>query len=50
MTRKLCPEDGVSEQEQAYTVALESVARFEIDGNRLTLFDARGRDAASYQG
>ena len=40
---------GVAEQEQGYTAALESVAGFEIVANRLTLLDADGRDAATFE-
>jgi heat shock protein HslJ len=51
MTQKLCTEpDGVTQQEQVYTAALGTVASFEIIGNELTLLDAQGRDAATYQG
>jgi heat shock protein HslJ len=51
MTQKLCTEpEGVTEQEQVYTAALGTVTSFEIVGNELTLLDAQGRDAATYQG
>jgi heat shock protein HslJ len=42
--------EGIAEQEQAYGAALESVVKFEIAGDKLTLLDDQGRDAATYQG
>lgn len=42
-TRMLCAEpEGIMEQESAYLAALQRVARFEISGPRLTLFDEDG--------
>jgi heat shock protein HslJ len=49
-TQKLCPDtDGVDQQELEYFSVLDTVATFQVDGNSLTLFDAQGRDAATYQ-
>jgi heat shock protein HslJ len=40
---------GVAAQEQAFATTLGTVVGFEIVGNRLTLLDAQGRDAAQFE-
>ena len=40
---------GVAQQEQGYAAALATVVKFETTGNKLTLLDAQGQDAATYQ-
>jgi len=48
-TRKACPEPaGVMEQESAYLDVLETVARYELAGDQLTLLRSDGTTAASY--
>lgn len=48
-TEMYCGEPaGVMEQETAYLNALSKVARYTIDGNRLTLFDADGLRMAEF--
>jgi heat shock protein HslJ len=47
---KICTTpDGVAQQEQGYATALATVVKFETAGNKLTLLDAQGQDAATYQ-
>jgi heat shock protein HslJ len=41
-TRRLCPEAGLMEQEQAFLKALEAVATTRMEGNRVELRDAQG--------
>ncbi len=41
-TRKLCPGEGVMEQEQAFLRALEAATTVRIEGNRLELRDDKG--------
>lgn len=41
-TRRMCPVDGVMEQEQAFFKALESVATMRMEGDRLELRTAGG--------
>jgi heat shock protein HslJ len=49
-TRMACREPaGVMEQESAYLAALSKVARYNINGNRLTLFDADGLVMAEFE-
>jgi heat shock protein HslJ len=49
-TRKMCAEpEGVMEQEQAYLAALESVARYRAQGERLGLLDAEGKRVATFE-
>jgi heat shock protein HslJ len=40
---------GIAVQEQAFAAALATVVGFEIVGDRLTLLDAQGRDAAQFE-
>lgn len=48
-TEMYCGEPvGLMEQETAYLNAISKVARYAIDGNRLTLFDAEGRIMAEF--
>jgi len=47
-TRKMCADEGVMEQEQAFLKALESVAIARMEGNRLELRRADGALAASF--
>jgi heat shock protein HslJ len=47
LTRKMCPQEGVMEQEQAFLAALESVATARVEGDRLELRTADGAMAAS---
>lgn len=49
-TRKVCPRpDGAGAQERGYLAALESVVRFEQAGTKLTLFNARGQMAVTFE-
>ena len=49
-TRMACPEpDGIMAQEAAYFAALERVASYQIDGDRLTLKDADGATLARFE-
>ena len=49
VTRMMCAKpEGIMEQESAYLAALESVAAYQIKGNKLELFDADGKRLASY--
>lgn len=49
-TEMYCGEPaGLMEQETAYLNALARVARYNINGNRLTLFDADGRVMAEFE-
>jgi len=49
-TRKVCPEPpGAMEQESAYLRALESVAKYRIEGGELTLLNGDGRPAAKFR-
>jgi heat shock protein HslJ len=41
-TRRLCPDTGVMEQEQAFLKALEAVSTMRMEGNRVELRDAKG--------
>lgn len=41
-TRRLCPETGVMEQEQAFLKALEAVSTMRMESNRIELRDAQG--------
>jgi heat shock protein HslJ len=41
-TRMACLDEGLNSQEVEYQQALSSPARYQIDGDRLTLFDAQG--------
>jgi heat shock protein HslJ len=47
-TRKLCPGEGVMEQENAYLSQLPLAATYRIDGDRLELRSAEGALIASY--
>lgn len=47
-TRKLCPEEGVMEQETAFLAGLENVTSYRIRGNQLDLLDASGSLIASF--
>jgi heat shock protein HslJ len=42
MTLMACLDEGVMEQEQAYTKALSNVAKFHLEGDRLELLDESG--------
>jgi heat shock protein HslJ len=49
-TRKACPEpDGIMEQEVTYLQALETVAKYRIEGEELTLLNGDGKVAASFR-
>ncbi|HQR57599.1 MAG TPA: META domain-containing protein [Burkholderiaceae bacterium] len=41
-TRRMCPDSGVMEQEQAFLKALEAVTTMRMEGNRVELRDAQG--------
>jgi heat shock protein HslJ len=41
-TRRLCPEAGFMEQEQAFLKALEAVSTMRMEGNRVEFRDAQG--------
>jgi len=47
-TRRMCPGEGVMEQEAAFLAALESVATMRFEGNRLELRRADGALAVSF--
>ncbi|MCP4196097.1 MAG: META domain-containing protein [Proteobacteria bacterium] len=48
-TRKMCQEpEGVMETEAGYTSVLETVVRYEIEGEQLTLYNAEDIRAATY--
>jgi heat shock protein HslJ len=48
-TRKLCPGEGVMEQENAYLSQLPLAATYRVDGDRLELRSAEGAIVATYQ-
>jgi heat shock protein HslJ len=48
-TRKLCPGEGVMEQETAYLMALENATTYTIRGNQLELRGADGELIASFE-
>lgn len=47
-TRKMCPGEGIMEQEAAYLTMLPQVATYQISGNKLELRTAEGALVASY--
>lgn len=47
-TRRICVEDGVMQQEQAYFAALNEVATMSVDGTTLTLSNATGTTVLVY--
>ncbi len=50
LQQKACTSpEGVMQQEQGYAAALATVVKFETLGNKLTLLNAQGQDAATYQ-
>ena len=48
-TKTCTTPEGVAQQEQGYAAALATVVKFETAGNKLTLLNAQGQDAATYQ-
>ncbi len=48
-TKTCTTPEGVAQQEQGYAAALATVVKFETTGNKLTLLNAQGQDAATYQ-
>jgi heat shock protein HslJ len=46
-TRKTCPGEGVMEQEQQFLAALATVAKWQIDGDKLTLRSTDGAMAVT---
>jgi heat shock protein HslJ len=47
-TRMFCGTPGVMQQEQTYLQQLERVARYRIDGDRLTVMDDQGEAIAQF--
>lgn len=47
-TRKLCPEDGIMEQETAFLMALQNAATYTTRGNQLELKNEAGELIASF--